>query len=89
MVIKIKDREEKIEVMKKKIALRGKMVRIEDDWTRRERAIQCKLEEMARREKRNNRKVWVGYGKMDKRKKVKVEKKEREKLVDRKSKRKG
>lgn len=31
VVVKVKDREGKIEVMKKKIALRGKMVRIEDD----------------------------------------------------------
>lgn len=33
------------------------MVRIEDNWTREERAMQWKLEEMAKRERRENRRA--------------------------------
>lgn len=40
VVVKIEDRKGKIEIMKKKMALRGGMVKIEDDWTRKERAMQ-------------------------------------------------
>lgn len=39
-IVRMEDRGGKIEVMKKKAILRDKMVRIEDDWTREERAIQ-------------------------------------------------
>lgn len=40
VVVKMEDRKGKIEVMKKKVALRGGVVRIEDDWTRKERGMQ-------------------------------------------------
>lgn len=57
MIIKMEDRKDKMEVMRKKVALRGGVVRIEDDWTREERAMQWKLEEMAKRERRENRRA--------------------------------
>lgn len=63
MIIKMEDRKGKMEVMRKKVALRG-VVRIEDDWTREERAMQWKLEEMAKRERRENRRAWVRYGRI-------------------------
>lgn len=33
MIIKMEDRKGKIEVIRKKIALKGGVMRIEDDWT--------------------------------------------------------
>lgn len=58
-IVRLKDRKGKIEVMKKKVILRDEMVRIEDDWMRKERMMQWRLEELARRKRRNNRRVWV------------------------------
>jgi len=63
-VVKMEDRKEKMEVIKKKVALRGGVVRVEDDWTREERAMQWKLEEMAKRERMDNRRAWVRYGRI-------------------------
>jgi len=40
VVVKMEDRKGKMEIMKKKVALRGGVVRIEDDWTRKERGMQ-------------------------------------------------
>ncbi|KAL6263061.1 hypothetical protein P5V15_005858 [Pogonomyrmex californicus] len=62
-IVRMKDRKGKIEVMKKKAMVRDEMVRIED-WTRKERVMQWRLEELARRERRNNRRVWVRYGRI-------------------------
>jgi len=62
--VKMEDKKGKMEVMKKKIALRGGVVRVEDDWTREERAMQWKLEEMAKRERTDNRRAWVRYGRI-------------------------
>jgi len=64
VVVKMEDRKGKMEVMKKKVALRGGVVRVEDDWTREERAMQWKLEQMAKRERRDNRRAWVRYGRI-------------------------
>lgn len=60
----MEDRKEKMDVTKKKVALRGGMVRIEEDWIRKERAMQWKLEEMVKRERRSNRRAWVRYGRI-------------------------
>lgn len=57
----MEDRKGKMEVTKKKVALRGGMVRIEEDWIRKERAMQWKLEEIVKRERRSNRRAWVRY----------------------------
>lgn len=46
--------------MKKK--LRGRKERILEDWTWKERKMRLeKLEEIARKEMRKRKKVWVGY----------------------------
>lgn len=39
VAVKMEDRKGKMEVTKKKVALRGGMVRIEEDWIRKERAM--------------------------------------------------
>lgn len=45
--------------MRKKSALKGRLERIEDDWTRKEREMQGRLEETAKekRKQRRNRRV--------------------------------
>lgn len=47
ILVKMENREGKIEVMRKKNKLRKKTERIQDDWTWKERAIQWKLEKIA------------------------------------------
>lgn len=54
----------KMEVMSKKRLLKGEVTKIENDWTRKERVVQWRLEKIARRERRNNREAWVRYGKI-------------------------
>lgn len=50
--------------MRKKKAPKGRRERIEDDWTRKEKEMQWKLEEMAREERRRNRRAEVRYAKI-------------------------
>lgn len=64
ILIKMKEREGKREVMRKKSALRGRIEKIEDDWTRKEREMQWKLEEIAKEKRRRNRRVWIKYAKI-------------------------
>lgn len=63
-VVKMADRKGKMEVMSKKRLLKGAVTKIEDDWTRKERVVQWRLEKIAKRERRNNREAWVRYGKI-------------------------
>lgn len=63
-VVRMADKKEKMEVMSKKRLLKGKVTKIEDDWTRKERVVQWRLEKIARKERRNNREAWVRYGKI-------------------------
>lgn len=56
--------ENKREVMERKRALKGRAVRIADDWTWKERRMQWKLKEIAAKEERNGRRVWVSYGRI-------------------------
>lgn len=53
-----------MEVMKEKVILSDEMVRIEDNWMRKEKTMQWRLEELAKRERRNNTGEWVRYGKI-------------------------
>ena len=46
-LVRLEDIKRKMEVMKKKVALRGRLERIEDDWTWKEREMQWKLERLA------------------------------------------
>ena len=62
--MRMEDRERKIEIMKKKIALRGRTEKIEDDWTLKESAIQWRLKKIAWEERRKGRRAWVRYGKI-------------------------
>jgi len=62
--LKMKSEEGKKEVMQKKRALRGRRERIEDDWTRKERMVQWRLEEIARGERRRNRRAMVRYARI-------------------------
>lgn len=63
-VVRMADKKEKMEVMSKKRLLKGEVTKIEDDWTRKERVVQWRLEKIARKERRNNREAWVRYGKI-------------------------
>lgn len=63
-VVRMADRKGKMEVMNKKRLLKGEVTKIEDDWTRKERVVQWRLEKIAKRERRNNREAWVRYGKI-------------------------
>ena len=56
--------EMKKEVMEKKRGLKGRKERIEDDLTWRERKMMWRLWEMARKEEREGRRVWVKYGRI-------------------------
>lgn len=64
ILVKMKEREGKREVMRKKSALKGILERIEDDWTRKEREMQWRLEETAKEKRRRNRRVWIKYARI-------------------------
>lgn len=61
VLVKLKDRERKMEVMRKKWGLKGRGERIEDDLMVKERKIQWRLKRMAEEERRNKRAAWVKY----------------------------
>lgn len=44
--------------------MKGRKERILEDWTWEERRIRWRLEGIARKEEREGRKVWIGYGKI-------------------------
>lgn len=64
VVVKLRDREGKKEVMRKKKLLKGKRERIEDDWTMKERLVQWRLEEITRMEQRRNKRAEMRYTKI-------------------------
>lgn len=64
MVVRLAKEEQKWEIIRKKSMLRGRKERIGEDWTWKERKIKWKLEEIARKEEREGKQVWVGYGKI-------------------------
>ena len=63
-LVRLEDMKGKVEVMKKNVALRGRVERVDDDWTWRERAMQWRLERLAWNERRSGRKALVRYGKI-------------------------
>jgi len=63
-VVRMEHRKGKMEVMKRKVALRAGVVRIENHWTKEERAMQWKLEKIAKRKRGDNRRAWVRYGRI-------------------------
>lgn len=64
VVAKLRSMEDKRDVMERERALKGRAVRIADDWTWKERKMQWRLKEIAAKEERNGRRVWVSYGRI-------------------------
>ncbi|XP_011883873.1 PREDICTED: uncharacterized protein PF11_0207-like [Vollenhovia emeryi] len=61
-VVRIEELEEKKRLMRERRKLGEKGVRIEDDLTWKQRRMRWKMEEIARKEKENGRRVWLRYG---------------------------
>lgn len=89
VLVRMRDKEGKREVMRKKGGLKEKEERIEDDWTWKERTMQWRLEEIARDERRRNRRVMVRCARMWIEGKWWQWNEERERLVDEKGGKRG
>lgn len=50
--------------MKRKGTLRGRKEKIGKDWTWRGRRMTWNLKEVARKEEREGKRMWIGYGKI-------------------------
>lgn len=59
VLVSLGSEEQRREVMEKKKKLRGKKERIMENWTWKERKMKWKLKEVAKREEKEGRKVWV------------------------------
>ncbi|EZA56067.1 hypothetical protein X777_03894 [Ooceraea biroi] len=64
VLVKLKNEDQKREMMKKKKELKGTKVRVMEDWTWMERKMRWRLEEIAREEERKGKRVWIGYGRI-------------------------
>ena len=64
ILVRMKDKGSKVEVMRNKNKLRGRTERIQDDWTWKERAMQWRLEKIAWEERKKGKTAWVRYGKI-------------------------
>ncbi|XP_025265737.1 golgin subfamily A member 6-like protein 2 [Camponotus floridanus] len=64
ILVKMENREDKIEIMRKKWKLRERNEKIQDDWTWKERSIQWNLDKIAWEERKKGKKAWVKYGKI-------------------------
>jgi len=64
ILVKMENREGKIEVMRKKRRLRERNERIQDDWTWKERSMQWNLEKIAWEERKKGKTAWVKYGRI-------------------------
>lgn len=63
-LVRLEKEEQKREVMRKKKFLKGRNEKITEDLTWRERKMKWRLEEIARREREEGRRVWVSYGRI-------------------------
>ncbi|XP_011874996.1 PREDICTED: uncharacterized protein PF11_0207-like [Vollenhovia emeryi] len=63
-VVRIEELEEKKRLMRERRKIGEKGIRIEDDLTWKQRRMRWKLEEIARKEKENGRRVWLRYGRI-------------------------
>jgi len=63
-LVKMKEGEGKREVIQKKRVLRGREERIENDLTVMKRRMQWRIEEIAREERRKNRRAIVKYARI-------------------------
>lgn len=64
MLVKLENEEQRREVMLRKRNLRRRKKRVLEDWTWKERRMRWKLDEIARKEENNGKRVRVGYGKI-------------------------
>lgn len=64
ILVKMENRDGKIEVMRNKRKLRERTERIQDDWTWKERSMQWNLEKIAWEERKKGKTAWVKYGKI-------------------------
>lgn len=64
MLVKLEKEEQRREVMLRKRNLRRRKERVLEDWTWKERRMKWKLEEIARKEESNGKRVKVRYGKI-------------------------
>lgn len=62
--VRLKDEEQRREIWGKKSKLRGRKERIGEDLTWRERKMKWLLEDIAREEEREGRRVWLRYGRI-------------------------
>lgn len=60
--MRLKNEEQRREVLERKKNLKGRKERIVEDLTGKERKMRCRLEDIARVEKKRVNRVWVGYG---------------------------
>lgn len=61
IVVKLGNEGQRREVLEKKRSLRGRRERIMEDRTWKERKMKWRIEEIARKEERKGRRVWVEY----------------------------
>jgi len=64
VVVRMSSEEQKKEVLRKKWRLKGRKEIIMEDWTWGERKMRWKLEEIAKKEEKEGRKICIGYGKI-------------------------
>jgi len=60
VVVRMGSKEQKKEVLRKKWRLKGRKEIIIEDWTWGERKMRWKLEEIAKKEEKKGRKIWIG-----------------------------
>ena len=62
--VKLRERADKTQIMRKKKALKGRKEKIQDDWTWKEREMQWKLEKIAWEERKKGKTAQVRYGRI-------------------------
>lgn len=62
--VRLGSEEQRREISTKRGSLRGREEKIVEDWTWKERKMRWKLEEIARKEEREEKRVWIGYGRI-------------------------
>ena len=64
VIVKLGSIEQKRRVSEKKMVLKGRRERIEEDWTWEERKRQWRIVQIAEEERRRGRRVRLGYGRI-------------------------
>lgn len=62
--VKLRERADKMQIMRKKKVLKGRKEKIQDDWTFKEREIQWNLEKIAWEERKKGKATQVRYGRI-------------------------